>query len=112
MPSGRETAFHHNADSLRKAVEERCFACLHIWNGLSKEQQVVASGPQFEGFDCVSELSSRRYALGDQESGVLATLTFENGDDLDACDDDYGTERIRRGLDGHFAVLNSYGAYT
>lgn len=106
MPLGRSKVFHHDAASLKKATEEKCFACLRIWNSLSEEQQAIASRPDFEGIDCYSVLRQRTCAKGDEEP-ILAYLSFEHGEDL-YCDD-YNVMGGWRGSAGHFAVLNPNG---
>lgn len=113
MPSGYHLAFHHDAASLKKAVEERCFACFRIWNNLSKEQQIVASRAEFDGFDCHSSLGPRSHARDgedEDEESILANFSFTHGEDLYDCDDynDLGWA----GCGGQFAVLNPFGACT
>lgn len=105
ITTGRNTIFHHDAVSLAKAVEEKCFACLRIWGSLSGEQQAIARHADFEGLDCVLcfDVGWTRGVDGP----LLADVTFEHGEDL-YCDD-YNDVGGWKGPAGHFAVLNPHG---
>lgn len=107
-PPGRSVAFHHDAVSLKKAVEGKCFACLRIWNSLSEEQRAIASREDFEGIDCFSFLRQRAHVEGNEEP-ILAHFSFEHGEDL-YCDD-FNVIGSWRGSTGHFAVLNANGTH-
>lgn len=103
ISSGRSVAFHHNSASLKKAVEDKCFACVRIWNSLSREQQAIASQVDFQGLDCYS-VSQKKAKVGNEEEPILLHFTFEHGEDL-YCDD-FNVMGGWRGIAGHFAVLN------
>lgn len=106
ISTGRNTVFHHDAASLAKAVELKCFACVRIWDSLSEEQQAIACHADFEGLDCVLSFNVRSSSPGVDEP-ILAHLTFEHGEDL-YCDD-YNVIGGWRGPAGHFAILNPQG---
>lgn len=101
----RHIISHHDAASLAKAVEKKCFACVRIWESLSEEQQAIARHVDFEGLDCVLFLNVQSSARVDNL--ILGHLTFEHGEDL-YCDD-YNEIGGWRGPAGHFAILNPDG---
>lgn len=85
--NGSQSRLVSNYDylSLRKAVDSRCFICLRVWESLTEEQKGIVSTPDFTG---ITYKISRRSRQGEgEEDAILATLSFEHGDDLYECDD-------------------------
>lgn len=110
---GRNSLFRHDHISLEKAVfESRCFICSRVWDTLSEEQKVVASGPAFMGIEYRMFLFQEKYSDDDELSEILAHLTFEHGDDLYDVDDYNEVGGMPMDSTGCFAILNPSGKHT
>lgn len=112
LAGGRNSLFRHDHVSLRKAVfESRCFVCCRVWDSLSEEQKGVARDPAFEGIGYSISLSRSTDGGDGEQVEILATLSFEHGDDLFDCEDYNVVGGLPVGSAGCFAILNPSGAY-
>ena len=111
LPGQGPTLYCYDYLSLRKAVDSRCYICSRVWDTLTEEQKGVASGPGFMGITYRLWRSSR--SMDDEEGPILATLGFENGDDLYDCEDynEVGGRHLNSDC-GVFAFLNPSGKRT
>ncbi|POS81255.1 hypothetical protein DHEL01_v200355 [Diaporthe helianthi] len=85
---GGPTLSCYDYHSLREGIDSKCYICSHVWGTLTEEQKGVASSPGFMGITYRLQRSPSRKARNDEtEPPLLATLPFENEDDLYDCDD-------------------------
>lgn len=96
--------------SFRRAVDGKCFVCSHVWDSLSEEQKGIASKPGFMGITYRIYRNSRPGS--DEGEPILATLSFQHGDDLFDCEECNKVGGLMINSAGVFAFLDPSGEYS
>lgn len=101
------TVFRHDAVSLKKAVEAKCYMCTGVWNSLNKEQHAIIESSKFSGIEChISLETSNEDAV--RTAAVPIAFSFFGEDEMFDCCEANTVGGWRSQGAGQFAILSPY----